>query len=93
MIENKEIKNKKIISCFDFIANKIIEICYCQYRFKNSKAKSNLDIKSNYQKHFNKIFQVPTNHSMQDQKKNNKKADITKRKEKKKNNRVNQWQD
>lgn len=30
---------------------------------------------------------------MQDQKKNNKKADITKRKEKKKNNRVNQWQD
>lgn len=26
-------------------------------------------------------------------KKNNKKADITKRKEKKKNNRVNQWQD
>lgn len=48
MIENKEIKNKKIISCFDFIANKIIEICYCQYRFKNSKAKNNLDIKSNY---------------------------------------------
>lgn len=46
MIENKEIKDKKIISYFDFIANKIIEICYCQYRFK--KAKSNLDIKSNY---------------------------------------------
>lgn len=30
MIENKEIKDKKIISCFDFIANKIIEICYCK---------------------------------------------------------------
>lgn len=48
MIENKEIKDKKIISYFDFIANKIIEICYCQYRSKNSKAKNNLDIKSNY---------------------------------------------
>lgn len=34
MIENKEIKDKKIISCFDFIANKIIEICYCKYRFE-----------------------------------------------------------
>lgn len=48
MIENKEIKDKKIISYFDFIANKIIEICYCKYRSKNSKAKNNLDIKSNY---------------------------------------------